>query len=169
MAKIDTAALKCHARAGWNGARRMRHVRAFVPPRSVEGVEAERPVDPFVAAERAARHLHLGDVIELAVAAIRLAAAVSENVIREAEARSDLILVVELDGVFSGGRNAWVGVRRNPLRLRTNAEGQRQTVIGHCPTVLQEEAGVLARNPAVSLNEVNGRGPILAARRAEPA
>ena len=64
-------------------------------------VQIERSVDPFLTAERAAGQFHLHDVVKPAVTSIRLCAAVSADVIREAEAGGELVAKAPVHGVVS--------------------------------------------------------------------
>ena len=54
-------------------------------------------VEPAVAAEQAARHLHLGDVVEHPPATVDLPVAVPLDVVGEAEARRELVGEAEVD------------------------------------------------------------------------
>src|SRR5205814_9458090 len=104
-------------------------------------------VYPFFRAERAARHFHLSNVIELAVAAESFAPPNAEEVVGESQPWGEFVAVAEVNGVLAGGGHAGPEVvRRNSLVLGTDAEVQRQPIVEGGPTVLQEQPRVLALN-----------------------
>ncbi len=70
--------------------------RVGVVGRVREDLEVVRPEE--VAAERAARQLELQAILELVVAGEQLRAAVAGQVVRDAEARHDLVAPAEVDG-----------------------------------------------------------------------
>src|SRR5690606_13649837 len=114
----------------------------------VQRVDREQVLDPLVAAERAARHLELGDVEVVAPGAVDLQLLVREDVPRKAEARSQLVVEVELDGVLRQGRVDGRAVIRDLLLLGADTEVEGQ-VRKNLPAVLNVEAEVLAVGAAL--------------------
>src|SRR6185436_17439221 len=87
-------------------------------------------------AERASRHLELGDVVVLAEAAVRLPHAVAPDVVSEANPRRDLVAEPEIDaGVL-------FPERRHVLVLGPDAGIDRQPAVDG-PAVLRPEAPVV--------------------------
>src|SRR3954453_22173270 len=166
MAQVDAAAQR-HTRAGGLDGGIFRHVLAAVPLRPVERVEIESPVDPLVAAERAARQLHFHDVVERSVAAERLRPSVAEKVKRETETGSDLVLEVEVDRLRAGRARRRVGWNR--FGFRAYADVQREAVLHRGPGVLQEESFDLVLNVPGSLTCVHACRAVLSASGAELA
>ena len=119
------------------GARRrtLRRIPQRLEVRCVERVVIR---DPLVSAERSARHVQLEDVVEDAPRPVDLVHAVALDVVREAEARPDLVAEREVNRVRHDRRI--VGVRRDVLFFRADAGVDRHPVAQR-PGVLDEEAG----------------------------
>ena len=121
--------------SGWLSQRfRARQVRA-AQLRGIRIVERAKARRPDVATERAARQLVLRPVVVAAVGAGDLHTVVTEEVVGEAEARSQLLAPAEVDGRFLDVRTE----RRDIFALDPNAQIERQAGVDR-PVVLREQA-----------------------------